>query len=74
VYYLRRTIDPATVDFWTAVAADPGAPVILRELPRGPQVVCDAPEGEEVMAYARGRPEWREDPAPVRVVSHSTAP
>lgn len=64
--YLRRRDAPETAPWWDEVARYPrAAPGIVRELLRGPSVVCDPAEAEQALAWARAHPAWIESPAPL---------
>jgi len=66
VLYLRRNdVGPAAA-WWAEVERHAnGAPGIVRELMRGPSVVCDPAEAEQALAWARAHPAWVADPAPL---------
>lgn len=62
VQFLRRRDDPGAAAWWAAVLEFPtSAPALIRELLRGPSVVCDRVEGEQALAWARAHSTWRDD-------------
>jgi hypothetical protein len=69
VWFLRRRDTEEAQAWWAAVAEYPhAAPGLIRELLRGPSVVCDHAEAEQAMAWARAHPNWRDDQPAVEVV------
>jgi hypothetical protein len=62
VQFLRADRSPPTATWWQRVAADPGAPVILRELVRDDSVVAERPEVQAALAWARRQEGWTDDP------------
>jgi hypothetical protein len=67
VQFLRADRSPPTATRWQRVAADPGAPVILRELVRDDSVVAERPEVQAALAWARRQEGWTDHPAPLFV-------
>jgi hypothetical protein len=64
--YLRRNDSGPAAGWWAEVERyASGAPAIVRELIRGPSVVCDPVEAEQALAWARAHPAWVDDPAPL---------
>jgi hypothetical protein len=68
VLYLRRCDTGPAAAWWAEVARyATAAPAIIRELLRGPSVVCDPVEAEQALAWARAHPAWVDEPAPLYV-------
>jgi hypothetical protein len=74
MYLLRRNETRSTVPFWDDVAVDVAAPVVLRLLVSRDEVVWDATEAEQALAWAREQRNWTDHPPPVRVVRSGAAP
>jgi len=70
VRFLRRHDSGPAGGWWAAVAEYPhGAPGVVRELLHSPSVACDPLEAEQALAWAKARPAWIEDPAPLTIAN-----
>jgi hypothetical protein len=74
MYLLRRNETRSTVPFWDDVSVDAEAPIALRLLVSRDQVMCDAAEAEQALAWARKQRSWTDHPPPVRVIRSGAAP
>jgi hypothetical protein len=67
VIFLVRRWDESTAAWWNDVAAADDAPVIVQELLRGESVICDRPEADEALTWARRRLHWDDGAAALYV-------
>lgn len=61
--YLRRRDEGPAAAWWAEVEQHPhAAPGIVRELMRGPSVICCATKAEQALAWARACPALTDEP------------
>src|SRR3954462_1192953 len=59
MWFLQRRDSP---EWWAAVTErSHSAPALIRELLRGPSVVCERSEAMQALAWAKAHPAWRGD-------------